>query len=265
MIQNAWLCHSKAAAAALREAVLFPWLLSHSFQANSYSPRKGCGFCMGSTTTSPSPAPAQWLSCAHAVNAAVLPILHHRILALKITPGCRSATCPWLCGPGCRQQQAAVGCASLWIKLYTLKQGADKPIFCSRTLVICLISAKWLPVLKIHPTLAPDPGLSLYNMLVASIHAQQHSTFFWWVLQELREQLLISTNFPKVGQVASPRKVKLHQQMKQLCEGCKGKKAQLQGTGRAGKGGWDLRTCWSCCSATRKETQQWLLFLNILY
>lgn len=45
---------------------------------------------------------------------------------------------------------------------------------------------------------------------------------------------MISTNFPKVGQATSLRTVTLHQQMKQLCEGHRGKKAQLQATRQDG-------------------------------
>jgi len=103
-----------------------------------------------------------------------------------------------LCEPGCRQRQAAARRASLRIKPYALKQGADKPLFHSGTVFICLLPAKRLPVLKIHPTQAPDPGFCLCNVLEASVNTQQRSTFFWRGLQELNEQYFISTNCPKV-------------------------------------------------------------------
>lgn len=143
MRQIAWLRGSGAVAAARQDAVLFPWLLSRYFQANSFFPRKGCGFCRADPPPPPARPRPQRLSCsfARAGNAAGLPSLHHCILTLKITHGCGSARCLQLCEPGCRQQQAARGCTSLQMKLYALKQGTDKPIFHSRNAFICLISA----------------------------------------------------------------------------------------------------------------------------
>lgn len=124
---------------------------SHVISRSTASPQEKA---VASAGAPPPPSPArprpQRLSCSFTPtrNAVVLPILHHHVLTLKITCGCRSATCPRLSEPGCRQQQAAMGCAPLQIKLYALKQGTDKPIFHSRNVFICLISAEWLPALK---------------------------------------------------------------------------------------------------------------------